>query len=51
MYRTARGGYPPRVACGGGKPLFRDLPDALRFEVVATTTYASGTALHLSEPP
>jgi dihydrofolate reductase len=38
------------VAYGGGKPLFRDLPDALHFDAVAATTYASGTALRLFEP-
>ncbi len=38
------------VAYGGGKPLFRDLPDALHFDVLAATTYANGTALHLYQP-
>ena len=38
------------VAYGSGKPLFHDLPDALRFNVLAATTYADGTALHLYEP-
>ena len=38
------------VAYGGGKPLFDDLPDARQFRVLAATTYASGTALHLYEP-
>jgi dihydrofolate reductase len=38
------------VAYGGGKSLFHDLPDALNFNVLAVTTYASGTTLHLYEP-
>jgi len=38
------------VAYGGGKPLFCDLPDALHFDVLAATTYANGTTLHLYQP-
>jgi len=38
------------VAYGDGKPLFRELPIALQFEVLATTVYASGTALRLYKP-
>jgi dihydrofolate reductase len=38
------------LAYGGGKPLFRELPKALHFEVLATTTYASGTVLCLYKP-
>jgi dihydrofolate reductase len=38
------------VAYGGGLPLFGDLPDALHLEVVAATTYSTGTALHVYRP-
>lgn len=38
------------VVYGGGKPMFRDLPEALHLEVLASTTYASGTTLHLYQP-
>ena len=38
------------IAHGAGKPLFHDLPTSLKFNVLAATTYASGTALHLYEP-
>jgi dihydrofolate reductase len=38
------------VAYGGGLSIFDDLPDALHLEVVATTTYGSGTALHVYQP-
>jgi dihydrofolate reductase len=38
------------VAYGGGKPIFRDLPDALHLHLVAATTFASGTMLHIYEP-
>jgi dihydrofolate reductase len=38
------------LAYGGGKPLFQELPDALQFEVLATTVYASGTTLRLYKP-
>lgn len=35
------------IAHGGGKPLFRDLPDSQTFKVLAATMYPSGTSLHL----
>ena len=38
------------VVYGGGKPIFRDLRDALHLRLLGTTTYASGTMLHLYEP-
>jgi dihydrofolate reductase len=38
------------VAYGGGLALFRDLPDALHLTVVESTTFASGTMLHIYEP-
>jgi dihydrofolate reductase len=38
------------VAYGGGKPLFAGLPDGQTFDVLATTAYAGGTALHLYKP-
>jgi dihydrofolate reductase len=38
------------VAYGGGQPIFKDLPDALHLELVATTSYQSGTALRIFEP-
>lgn len=38
------------IVYGGGKPLFRDLPEPLHFEVLATTVYAGGTMLRLLEP-
>ena len=38
------------VAYGGGKPIFRDLPDALHLSLVGTTTFSTGTMLHISEP-
>jgi dihydrofolate reductase len=38
------------VAYGGGKPIFRDLPDALRLRLVAETTFSTGTMLHIYEP-
>ncbi|WP_446720334.1 hypothetical protein [Mesorhizobium sp. 113-3-9] len=38
------------VVYGGGKPMFRDLPEALHLEVLASTTYANGTTLHLYQP-
>jgi dihydrofolate reductase len=37
------------VAYGGGQPLFRDLPDALHLSLMAATTFASGTMLHVYE--
>jgi dihydrofolate reductase len=36
------------VAFGGGLPLFRDLPDALR--LVESQTFDTGTVLHVYEP-
>jgi dihydrofolate reductase len=38
------------IAHGGGKPLFRDLPETLRFAVLASTTFDNGTGLHLYAP-
>lgn len=38
------------VAYGGGQPIFKDLRDSLHLELVATTTYQSGTALRIFEP-
>ena len=38
------------VAYGGGEPIFRDLGDALHLRVLSTTTFSSGTMLHLYEP-
>jgi dihydrofolate reductase len=38
------------VAYGGGKPIFRDLPDALHLRLVAAQTFASGTMLHQFQP-
>jgi dihydrofolate reductase len=38
------------VAYGDGKPIFRDLPDALHFRPVAVTTFPTGTLLHVFEP-
>lgn len=38
------------VVFGGGKPIFQDLRDALHLEVLATTTFPSGTMLHLYAP-
>jgi dihydrofolate reductase len=38
------------VAYGGGEPIFRDLPDALHLNLVAATTFSTGTMLHLYEP-
>jgi dihydrofolate reductase len=38
------------IAYGGGKPLFLDLDEAMQFEPLATTTYASGTLLRLYKP-
>jgi len=35
------------VAYGGGKPIFRDLPDALHLELLAAQTFSSGTMLHI----
>ncbi|WP_217576941.1 dihydrofolate reductase family protein [Mesorhizobium sp. GbtcB19] len=38
------------IAYGGGKPLFRDLEQALKLKVLATTAYEGGTILRLYEP-
>ena len=38
------------LAYGGGAPIFHDLPDALHLELVASTTYRSGTMLRIFEP-
>jgi len=38
------------VVFGGGKPIFRDLRDALHLRVLGTTTFPSGTMLHLYQP-
>jgi dihydrofolate reductase len=38
------------VAYGGGKALFGELPEALKFDVLASTAYANGTVLHLYAP-
>jgi dihydrofolate reductase len=38
------------VVYGGGKPIFSDLRDALHLRLLGTTTYSSGTMLHLYEP-
>lgn len=38
------------VAYGGGKPLFSELPDALHFDILATTVFATGTTLRLFKP-
>ncbi len=38
------------VAYGGGKPLFLELDDAMRFNILATTTYDDGTIVRLFEP-
>ena len=38
------------VAYGGGQPLFRDLGETLELDVLASTNYTGGTALHLYKP-
>lgn len=38
------------IVYGGGEPLFRDLGEALVLDVLATTIYVGGIALHLYEP-
>ncbi len=38
------------VAFGGGRPMFRDLPSTLELDLVAATTFANGTMLHVYEP-
>ena len=38
------------VAYGGGKPIFRDLHDALHLRPLATTTFHTGTMLNVYKP-
>ena len=38
------------VAFGGGLPMFRDLPDALRLDLIESQTFDTGTVLHIYEP-
>jgi len=38
------------AALGAGLPLFRDLPTPLHLELVETTTYATGLAIHVYRP-
>jgi dihydrofolate reductase len=38
------------VAFGSGLPMFRDLPDALRLELLKAKTFDTGTVLHIYEP-
>jgi dihydrofolate reductase len=38
------------VAFGGGLPMFRDLPEALRLELLEAQTFDTGTVLHIYEP-
>lgn len=38
------------IAYGGGKPMFADLQEARVFELLATTSFASGHLLRLLEP-
>jgi dihydrofolate reductase len=38
------------VALGDGLPLFKGLPAPLRLELVAATTYSTGSALHIYHP-
>jgi dihydrofolate reductase len=38
------------VAFGSGLPMFRDLPDALRLELLEAKTFDTGTVLHIYEP-
>ena len=38
------------VVYGDGKPIFRDLPDPLHLDLVATTTFATGATLNLYSP-
>jgi dihydrofolate reductase len=38
------------VALGDGLPLFKDLPAPIRLQLVETTTYATGAALHIYRP-
>ena len=38
------------VALGGGLPLFKDLAEPIRLDLIDATTYASGEALHIYRP-
>jgi dihydrofolate reductase len=38
------------VALGGGLPMFRDLPDPLRLELLGARTFDTGTVLQVYEP-
>ncbi len=38
------------VAFGSGLPMFRDLPEALRLELIEARTFDTGTVLHVYEP-
>jgi dihydrofolate reductase len=38
------------VAFGGGLPLFRDLPEALRLVLLEARTFDTGTVLHIYQP-
>jgi dihydrofolate reductase len=38
------------IAFGGGLPMFRDLPSALRLELLEARTFDTGTVLHIYEP-
>jgi dihydrofolate reductase len=38
------------VAFGSGLPMFRDLPDPLRLELIEAQTFETGTVVHVYEP-
>jgi hypothetical protein len=38
------------AALGAGLPLFKDLPAPLQLELVETTTYPTGPAIHIYQP-
>jgi dihydrofolate reductase len=38
------------VVFGSGLPMFRDLPDALRLELIKAQTFGTGTVLHVYQP-
>ncbi|TML67503.1 MAG: dihydrofolate reductase [Actinobacteria bacterium] len=38
------------VVFGSGLPMFRDLPDALKLDLIEAQTFDTGTALHVYEP-
>jgi dihydrofolate reductase len=38
------------VAFGGGLPMFRDLPQAMRLELLEAHTFETGTVLHVYKP-